>query len=147
MSQLKSMLDEYAQSHQNSFNQKIHKVCVPAIMVSIVGLLWAIPSSYMGEYINWGTILVLSAMVYYFILSKKYFLIMIPVVALMYYINYLLAQTPYLLSVSVVVFIISWAFQFWGHKIEGQKPSFLKDLLFLLIGPLWVVKALFKLED
>jgi uncharacterized membrane protein YGL010W len=147
MSQLKSMLDEYAQSHQNSFNQKIHKVCVPAIMVSIVGLLWAIPSSYMGEYINWGTILVLSAMVYYFILSKKYFLIMIPVVALMYYINFLLAQTPYLLSVSVVVFIISWAFQFWGHKIEGQKPSFLKDLLFLLIGPLWVVKALFKLED
>lgn len=147
MSQLKSMLDEYAQSHQNSFNQKIHKVCVPAIMVSIVGLLWAIPSSYMGEYINWGTILVVSAMAYYFILSKKYFLIMIPVVALMYYINYLLAQTPYLLSVSVVVFIISWAFQFWGHKIEGQKPSFLKDLLFLLIGPLWVVKALFKLED
>lgn len=147
MSQLKSMLDEYAQSHQNSFNQKIHKVCVPAIMVSIVGLLWAIPSSYMGEYINWGTILVVSAMAYYFILSKKYFLIMIPVVALMYYINFLLAQTPYLLSVSVVVFIISWAFQFWGHKIEGQKPSFLKDLLFLLIGPLWVVKALFKLED
>ena len=147
MSQLVTMLDEYAQSHQNPFNQKIHKICVPAIMVSIVGLLWAIPSAYMGEHLNWGTLLVVFAMFYYFYLSRKYFLIMIPVVAVMYYINYLLAQTDYLLSVSAITFIVSWIFQFWGHKIEGKKPSFLKDLLFLLIGPLWVVKALFKLKD
>lgn len=141
------MLDEYADSHQNSFNQKIHKVCVPAIMVSIVGLLWAIPSGYMGENINWGTVLVVFAMIYYFILSKKYFLLMIPVVGSMYFINYLLAQTEYLLTFSVIVFIVSWVFQFWGHKVEGKKPSFFKDLLFLLIGPLWVAKALLKLED
>ena len=45
---------------------------------------------------------------------------------------------------SVVFFIISWVLQFIGHKIEGKKPSFLKDLLFLLIGPLWVLKSLFN---
>lgn len=147
MNNLKNMLDEYAESHQNLFNQKIHKVCVPTIMISIVGLLWAIPSGFMGDNINWGTVLVVFAMLYYLILSRKYFLIMIPVVAIMYYINYLLAQTDHLLLVSTIVFVISWIFQFWGHKVEGKKPSFLKDLLFLLIGPLWVAKALLKLED
>jgi uncharacterized membrane protein YGL010W len=42
------------------------------------------------------------------------------------------------------VFIISWIAQFWGHKIEGKKPSFLQDLAFLLIGPLWVTRFLYK---
>ena len=147
MTNLTDMLAEYAESHQNPFNQKIHKVCVPTIMISIVGLLWAIPSSYMGANFNWGTVLVVFAMAYYLVLSRKYFFIMIPIVGGMYYINHLLAQTDYLLVTSAVVFIISWVFQFWGHKVEGKKPSFLKDLLFLLIGPLWVAKALFKLED
>jgi uncharacterized membrane protein YGL010W len=51
-----------------------------------------------------------------------------------------------LLITSIFIFIVSWIFQFIGHKIEGKKPSFLKDLLFLLVGPLWVVKSLFRLK-
>ena len=30
-----------------------------------------------------------------------------------------------------------WILQFIGHHIEGKKPSFLKDLQFLLVGPAW----------
>lgn len=147
MNTLNALLDEYAQSHQNHINQKIHKICVPAIMFSIIGILWSIPSSYMGAYINWASVLVSFAMLYYFYLSKKYFLIMIPVFVTMYYLNFLLAQTQYLVSLSFAIFILSWLLQFWGHKIEGKKPSFLKDLLFLLIGPLWVVKVIFRVKD
>ena len=148
MRNLNNMLDEYAQSHMNPFNQKIHKVCVPAIMFSIIGLLWMIPSpAAVGENINWATLVSILVMIYYFILSKKYFFMMIPVVALMYWGNQAIAQTDYLLSVSVTIFVISWILQLWGHKVEGKKPSFLKDLLFLLIGPLWVIKALFKIND
>jgi uncharacterized membrane protein YGL010W len=33
--------------------------------------------------------------------------------------------------------------QFYGHRVEGKKPSFLKDLQFLLIGPAWVIKKVF----
>jgi uncharacterized membrane protein YGL010W len=32
--------------------------------------------------------------------------------------------------------------QFWGHKVEGAKPSFADDLVFLLIGPLFVQQKL-----
>lgn len=148
MRSLNSMLDEYSESHQNRFNQIIHKYCVPTIMFSILGLLWAIPSpNLFGNNFNWASIVAVLVMFYYLLLSRKYFYIMLPVVGIMYFGNYALAQTDYLLVISIIVFIISWAFQFWGHKVEGKKPSFIKDLLFLLIGPLWVMKALFKIED
>ncbi|HCR75720.1 MAG TPA: hypothetical protein DIW37_04815, partial [Chryseobacterium sp.] len=35
-------------------------------------------------------------------------------------------------------------FQFVGHKIEGKKPSFLKDLQFLLVGPIWLLSFILK---
>lgn len=50
---------------------------------------------------------------------------------------------PHLRWVSLSVFVVSWIGQFIGHHIEGKRPSFLKDLAFLLIGPLWVLKKFF----
>ena len=147
MRSLNSMLDEYALSHQNPFNKTIHKLCVPTIMFSMLGLLWLIPApKLMGEF-NWATVVTIFVMLYYLALSRKYFIFMIPVIGSMYVGNHFLAQTNYLISASIIVFIISWVFQLWGHKVEGKKPSFAKDLLFLLIGPIWVVKAVFKIND
>ena len=45
---------------------------------------------------------------------------------------------------SVVIFVIAWIIQFYGHKIEGKKPSFLDDIKFLMIGPAWILDDLFK---
>lgn len=44
----------------------------------------------------------------------------------------------------MALFVLAWSGQSVGHPIEGKKPSFFKDLQFLLIGPLWVVRPLFK---
>ena len=40
---------------------------------------------------------------------------------------------------SAVLFGVLWVLQFIGHAIEGKKPSFMKDLQFLLIGPAWIL--------
>jgi uncharacterized membrane protein YGL010W len=45
---------------------------------------------------------------------------------------------------SLLIFVVAWVGQFYGHHIEGKKPSFLKDLQFLLIGPAWVLEKLSK---
>ena len=39
MKPIQNWLDEYAESHQNPANIKIHWICVPLIMLSIIGLL------------------------------------------------------------------------------------------------------------
>ena len=46
--------------------------------------------------------------------------------------------------IALIVFIISWIIQFVGHEIEGKKPSFLKDVQFLLIGPAWLMHFIYK---
>jgi uncharacterized membrane protein YGL010W len=44
----------------------------------------------------------------------------------------------------LAVFAIAWLGQFIGHKVEGAKPSFFKDLQFLLIGPLWLLSYVYQ---
>ena len=58
--------------------------------------------------------------------------------------NYWLGNNTNLLWASLIIFVLAWIGQFYGHKVEGAKPSFLKDLEFLLIGPLWVIEKLTK---
>jgi len=45
---------------------------------------------------------------------------------------------------SIAIFVVAWIGQFYGHKVEGKKPSFLKDIQFLLIGPAWLMHFIFK---
>jgi uncharacterized membrane protein YGL010W len=44
----------------------------------------------------------------------------------------------------LAVFVAAWVAQFIGHSIEGKKPSFLEDLQFLLIGPLWLLADVYR---
>ncbi|MBK2126054.1 DUF962 domain-containing protein [Fangia hongkongensis] len=129
MRDLQSWLDEYAQSHQNQTNKKIHYICVPVIMFSLLGILWSISAWLLG-------LIVVISMIFYIKLSLKLSIYMLVITLIMIGI---LALLPYMLTICIVLFIISWIFQFIGHQIEGKKPSFLKDLQFLLVGPLWIL--------
>jgi uncharacterized membrane protein YGL010W len=140
-------MDEYGISHQNPINQKIHKVCVPLIMLSVIGFFWKIPTPQVFSevpYLNWATLFVGACLLFYLSLNVKMFFGMIIQSAVMCFICYQIDLMNFLLPFSGIVFVVSWIFQFIGHKIEGKKPSFLQDLAFLLIGPLWVTRFLYK---
>ena len=38
---------------------------------------------------------------------------------------------------------LAWIGQLIGHKIEGKKPAFLSDLVFLLIGSAWLMSKIY----
>ena len=143
-------LDEYAESHQHPTNIAIHWICVPLIMLSIIGLLANIKLnigflSNFPEYNHVGLVLVILGSIYYYFLSKPLLLGMIPISCFMMIIVALLSKlTIPLWIVSLIIFIIAWAGQFYGHRIEGKKPSFFKDIQFLMIGPLWLLSKLYK---
>jgi uncharacterized membrane protein YGL010W len=46
--------------------------------------------------------------------------------------------------IALSIFAFSWIVQFLGHEIEGKKPSFLKDIQFLLIGPAWLMHFIYE---
>lgn len=145
---------EYGESHQTAFNKMIHYVCVPAIFFSIVGLLASIPLGGLpgmfppaiAPFAHLGTALIIFGLVFYARMSFPIFVGMLLISAVVLYGNYWIAvsfSTP-LWLISVVIFVVAWIFQFIGHNHEGKKPSFLKDLQFLMIGPAWILGHLYK---
>ncbi len=131
-----TLLNKYAESHQNHVNELIHFVCVPAIMWTVLGLIWAIHPIL-------SVVSGVLALAYYAYLSIPFAIGMGLMATLMLGTLYLLPPALVLPS-ALSVFVIAWIFQFIGHKIEGKKPSFFDDLRFLLIGPLFVLGFLYR---
>ncbi len=138
-------LDAYGESHQNPLNKKIHWVCIPWIMISIFGLLAALPSPFGAGWMNWATVVIGLAVGYYALISIPLAIGMLIASTIMLSIVKLIGALPMPLWVSsTVIFVSAWVFQFIGHKIEGKKPSFFQDLQFLLIGPMWLLAAIYR---
>ncbi|KGL63143.1 DUF962 domain-containing protein [Polaribacter sp. Hel1_85] len=152
MKTAKEYFDEYAVSHQNETNQAIHYICVPLIFFSVIGLLMSIPTTYIENTLNlsnpllenWAVVVGLIISVFYLKLGFWYFIEMLFVILISIFGNHLIGNQVNLFYTSIIIFVLAWIGQFYGHKVEGKKPSFLKDLEFLLIGPLWVIQKLGK---
>ncbi len=41
---------------------------------------------------------------------------------------------------ALLLFVVGWIFQFVGHAIEGNQPAFFTNPMYLVIGPLWLVR-------
>jgi uncharacterized membrane protein YGL010W len=144
------LLDKYGESHRHATNKLIHWICVPSIMFSLFGLLFAIP--FFAErslYTNWATVFLILALVYYLRLSLPMFIGFVLIGgAMVWGVNAIYESVGKdagrLATTSLVIFVVAWIGQFIGHKIEGKKPSFLDDLQFLLIGPAWLLHFIYK---
>lgn len=153
MRKIDELFSEYGESHQNVTNKTIHWICVPLIFFSIVGLFASIPAgivqSFLGEgnpYANWAGIGLMLVILYYVSLSIPLSVgMMLFSVLCLVGANFItqLAIAP-LWMVSLGIFVLAWIGQFYGHKIEGKKPSFFKDIQFLLIGPAWLMHFIYK---
>ncbi|WP_343728561.1 Mpo1-like protein [Duganella sp.] len=131
-----TLLAKYSESHLNPTNEVIHFVCVPVIVFTLLGMLWALHPLVALAFTA-------GAMWYYFKLSKPFALGMLLMAAVM--LSILAALPPAtVLPLSIAIFVLAWIGQFIGHKIEGKKPSFFDDLRFLLIGPLFVLGFLYR---
>ena len=153
MRKIDELLSEYGESHQNHTNKMIHWICVPLIFFSVVGLIASIPSAgvqrFLGEgnpYANWAAVVLILVLIYYVSLSIPLGVGMMLFALLCLYLSRLIMQSQLapLWLVSIIVFIVAWIGQFYGHKVEGKKPSFLKDIQFLLIGPAWLLHFIYR---
>lgn len=127
MKTITEWLDEYSDSHQDKTNKAIHWVCVPAILFSIIGIL-----------AHFSALLTALILVLTFIFYARLDLVLaVAMAALLFVMTWLIFILPVGAGFYIAVFVLAWIGQFYGHKIEGKKPSFFKDLQFLLIGPVW----------
>ena len=170
MKTIHDWFDDYGQSHKNKVNKLIHWICIPLIFWSIIALFSLIPhdflsvfkNSFINDLFHWGTVVIIFGLIFYLRLSFSIFLgmLLFSIFNLLhiYFTVFLfdlhhywgLCQNTningefFLFIISITVFIFAWILQFLGHKIEGKKPSFFKDLQFLLIGPAWIISFIYK---
>lgn len=142
---------EYSKSHRNATNKLIHWICVPLIFWALLGFVSLIPSPHFCFY-YFGCISIVSMITVLFVTFfylRLSFLISVIMIFMMlatehfiYLTNVQFGKQSWIIYLTI--FIITWIFQFIGHQIEGKKPSFLKDLQFLLIGPIWLLGFILK---
>ena len=151
-------INEYGIYHKNKTNKLIHWFCVPAIMFSLFGLLdllqfnQTLDLSFLNlniiANISILNIFILLSIIFYIRLSLTLSLGMIIfsilLVSLIDYFDKFQIIINYKLFIYLSIFIAAWIGQFIGHKIEGKKPAFFKDLQFLLIGPIWLLSFIYK---
>ncbi|MEN8281348.1 DUF962 domain-containing protein [Acinetobacter gerneri] len=131
MKSISEWLNEYSESHQNKTNKAIHWVCVPAILFSIIGIV-----AHFSALLT--ALIIVLTLVFY---ARLDIVLAIAMAALIFVMGWLIYILPASKGLYIGIFVIAWIGQFYGHKVEGKKPSFFKDLQFLLIGPVWCMDA------
>jgi uncharacterized membrane protein YGL010W len=132
-----TLLQHYGLSHTHPVNEVIHFVAIPAIMLSLNGLLFAVHPALV-------LLLIAASLVYYARLSWPFTLCMLLLSSVMLALVDAMDAAGVLVQASVGIFVVAWIFQFIGHHLEGKKPSFFEDLQYLLVGPLFVLSKAFE---
>lgn len=134
MRDIRSLFADYAAYHQTKGNKVFHRLGIPIIMLSLLGLLARAGT----PQVNAAMALIAVAEVVYLILDWRLALLMLPLSVGMY-----LAGAAMSWELNLALFILGWIFQFVGHSLyEHKSPAFLKNFLHLLVGPLWILNDL-----
>jgi uncharacterized membrane protein YGL010W len=132
---IRTLFADYASYHRTSGNKAFHRIGIPLIMLTLLGMLARVPV--VGP-VDAAMLLIAVAEVIYLILDWRLGAIMLVVSAGFYYVGALLP-----LGLNVSLFIVGWILQFVGHSVyEKRQPAFLKNALHLLVGPLWILNDL-----
>jgi uncharacterized membrane protein YGL010W len=130
------LFDDYASYHQTAGNKAFHRLGIPMIMLSLIGMLTQVKLGILGG-VNYdlAMILIAAASAYYFVVEWRLAIPMIAVSVLFYFIG---AAIPF--WINVALFVLGWIFQFIGHKVyEHKNPAFFRNFQHLLVGPLWIL--------
>lgn len=144
---------EYGESHQDRLNKTVHWICVPVIFYTVLGLIFSIPvpASILGAvpWFHWVHPAAIVVLLFYLRLSPPLAMGMLGFMSFCYLLlelQDLCCPVP-VWKTSAVLFVVAWIGQFIGHHAEGRKPSFFKDLQFLLIGPAWLLHFIYRRFD
>jgi uncharacterized membrane protein YGL010W len=146
MTSIESLFADYASYHRTKGNKVFHRLGIPMIMLSALGMLarvdvWTVSWSLdIGSILHVhaidAAILVIAAAVLYYLALEWRLGIAMMIVSLIFYA--VGAALP--MWVNVTLFVLGWIFQFIGHSVyEHKQPAFFRNFLHLLIGPLWIL--------
>ena len=146
---LDKVINDYESYHMDPLNIKIHIICVPLIILSVIGMLNAIPVAW-GP-VRTGHVVCFLYSSYYIFYARPYLLSCFTMFATLIAADFLLAKlsSQLYLSINVSLFVVSWILQIWGHKKEGNKPAFIDNketaIHSTFMAPIMVIRHIMKI--
>jgi len=146
---LEDWTKEFGHRHQNRMNQVLHQIFVPLLTLSVLGILWCIPTPEFFSfipYLNWATVTCSIGLLFWLAMDLKMaFGVLVQTIVMIWIISKVdnNPNVP-LLFVSLFLMAISWGFQMVGHIIEGTHLTLEKNIKFMLIAPIWVLRKLIE---
>jgi uncharacterized membrane protein YGL010W len=139
MQDIQTLFADYASYHRTPGNKLFHRFGIPMIMLTAIGMLTRVALFEVGGVrVDAAMVLILAATIYYFAIEWRLAIAMLAVSIAMYFIG---AALP--MWVNVAIHVLGWIFQFIGHSVyEKKQPAFVRNLVHLLIGPLWILNDL-----
>lgn len=136
MQNIQTLFADYAAYHQTAGNKFFHRVGIPMIMLSLIGMLTQVPLVDVATVkVDLAMILIAAASAYYFVIEWRLAIAMIAISVAFYFIGFAI---PW--QINAALFILGWIFQFIGHKVyEHKNPAFFRNFVHLLVGPLWIL--------
>jgi uncharacterized membrane protein YGL010W len=139
MQDIQALFADYASYHRTAGNKAFHRMGIPMIMLTLIGMLTRVPLfEAAGVRVDAAMLLILASTIYYLVIEWRLAIAMLAVSIAMYFIG---AALPMWLNVAI--HILGWIFQFIGHSVyEKKQPAFMRNLVHLLVGPLWILNDL-----
>jgi len=136
MQDVHTLFADYAAYHQTKGNKVFHRLGIPMIMFSLIGMLTQLTLLDVATIrIDAAMLLIALASAYYFVVEWRLAIAMMAVSVAFYFIG---AAVPF--WINVALFVLGWIFQFIGHKVyEHKNPAFFRNFVHLLVGPLWIL--------
>lgn len=123
------LFTEYGSYHADRRNRICHAVGIPLIVLGLMGL----GALVRFEPVDLAIVAAIAVAAYYATLDVRGALLALGIFAVLYFAGLHLTW-----PMSLAAFAIGWVFQLVGHRFEGSKPKFLENLVYLLVGPLYI---------
>lgn len=149
MSEADRWLSDYGASHTDIACPAVYWLSVPILVLGSVGLLWSLPVpaefASISPVVNWGSVFLMAAVVYYFIISVPLAIGMLPFVAGVLAIQLWLGDSSWsLVSVSACLVAASLCGLYLGRFRKGGARAVLGDIQHMIIGPAWLLAKLMQ---
>jgi uncharacterized membrane protein YGL010W len=136
MQTVEALFADYASYHRTKGNKVFHRLGIPMIMLSLIGMLTAVPLFTVGTVrLDAAMLLIAVSSAWYFVVEWRLAIAMMAISAGFYFVGAALG-----LWINLALFVVGWIFQGIGHAVyEHKSPAFLRNFVHLLVGPLWIL--------
>jgi len=149
MTDTEHWLTRYGETHSDIASPMVYWAAVPMVVIGAVGLLWWVPVppefEAISPLVNWGSVFLMAATVYYFIISVPLAMGMLPFVLGVAYAHVWLEASDYSpLRVSAAFLVAGIIGLLLGNRRDKPVIRVLKDLQLMMIGPAWLLSVLYR---